>query len=187
MIGVRAPRRRAMASSAAPAQNSLAQGTGLAPQADDSIQFGNGTGPAPRRRMFASPFGSLPASDTPIQYGDAGTGPAPRPAGVNALASPQPTPRPIAAPFGALQTPTYDPPPPPSSPAPGPSQPMPVSSPENTEDDGLALARWLGLPDTRVKVPTPYDPAPYDDTPAATQSAAPVDSINALLQSLRRY
>jgi hypothetical protein len=96
MIGGRTilPRRRAMASSgraqndatdAAPTQNSLAQGNGLAPQADDSIQFGNGTGPAPRRRMFASPFGSLPASDTPIQYGDAGTGPAPLSAGAFSL------------------------------------------------------------------------------------------------------
>jgi hypothetical protein len=39
--------------------------------ADDDIPFANGAGPAPRRRMYAAPFGSLQTADPPsIQYGD---------------------------------------------------------------------------------------------------------------------
>jgi hypothetical protein len=179
----------------------------------DDTPFANGAGgPAPRsrRKMYASPFGALSNDSPPIQYGtgptpqlptnslavrpiaqpfgmlqgaplDNSPGPAPPqqggfdPAmggGINTLAAPPPAPapQPIAAPFGGLQGAPLDYSPP----------------PENTEDDGLDLARRLGLPDPRLKVPTPYNPAPYDDTPAATQSAAPVDSIKALMQTVRR-
>jgi hypothetical protein len=73
------------------------------------IQYGDGRmgPPAPKRRQYAAPFGTL-QNDAPMQFGDGQRGPAPRePA--NALAM-----RPIAAPFGMLPTAglTSEPPPP---------------------------------------------------------------------------
>lgn len=158
------------------------------------IQYG-GTGPTPQLptnslavRPIAQPFGMLQGA--PLDNSPGPAPPAMQFGGINALAAPPaPAPQPIAAPFGGLQGAPldYSPPQltvaPTGDPATTPQGPPP---PENTEDDGLDLARRLGLPDTRVKVPTPYNPAPYDDTPAATQSAAPVDSIKALMQTVRR-
>jgi hypothetical protein len=42
----------------------------------DDIQYGNGRGPAPRRRMYAAPFGALQTDAPSIQYGNGQTGPA---------------------------------------------------------------------------------------------------------------
>jgi hypothetical protein len=72
----------------------------------DDVLFANGRGPAPRRKMYAAPFGSLQNATPPIQYGDASSGPAP--SGGNALAS---SPQPIGSPFGALQGAPITPPP----------------------------------------------------------------------------
>jgi hypothetical protein len=157
----------------------------------DDIPFANGAGPAPRRRrMYAAPFGALQMDAPSIQYGNGSVGPTQ--GGINALAA-QPV-RPIAAPFGTLPTPTYDPPP--------SSEPMPYAPAadlsEPPEPEGWAQARALGLDipfmrASRVRVPSVYDPqpspAPPEDNTAAAparQSTIPTDSINALIRAFRR-
>jgi hypothetical protein len=163
----------------------------------------------PRRRMYGAPFGALQSAGSPIQFGDAGSAGPPAPSGVNALASSPP--QPIAAPFGALQTPSiqYDNPSGPapdpintlSAPASAPPQfaiaptgdpattpqgPLTWPPPENTEDDPTAVARWLGLPDTRIHVPSVWDYASQGPTASQSQDSIPTDSIKALMQSVRR-
>jgi hypothetical protein len=66
----------------------------------DDIPFANGRGPAPRRKMYAAPFGSLQNDAPPIQYGDGQTGPTQ--GGINALAAKGINP--IASPFGMKQS-----------------------------------------------------------------------------------
>jgi hypothetical protein len=130
----------------------------------DDIQYGNGRGPAPRRRMYAAPFGALSNDSPPIQYGDGQTGPA---QGINTLAS-SPPPQPIAQPFGMLPTAAFtsQPPPPPTPPAPAP---QPIAAP-------------FGALQSAPMPPLQFSPA----GDAASQGPLTWASINALLQSLRR-
>jgi hypothetical protein len=105
------------------------------------IQFGDGrTGPLPRPRMFAAPFGALQADSPLIQYGNGSTGPSPREP-TNALAQE----RPPASPFG-IAPPGTIPPPPPSVIAQPP--PAPSSPPSNVPAGSvLTPFGWIGPDD----------------------------------------
>ena len=149
----------------------------------DDIPFANGRGPAPRRKMFAAPFGALQSADSPdIQYGDGRTGPAPREP-VNALAA-----RPIASPFGMLPTAGFTSQPPPPSvydPAPTLAQDRPPASPF-----GIAPPGTIPPPPSVNAQPPPESSSPPPNVPAGSVLTPfgwlGPDDINTLARVLRR-
>jgi hypothetical protein len=136
----------------------------------DDTPFANGAGPAPRRRMYAAPFGMLQTDTPPIQYGDASSGPTQ--GGINTLAARGINP--IASPFGMLPTAgfTSQPPPPATLPAPAP---QPIAAP-------------FGALQSAPMPPPQFNTGPAGDAASqGPQTWPPPAYFNALMRALRRF